>query len=293
MDINSTPLWTAVITPMQEDGSIDYKSLENILKAQEQANNGILILGSTGEALNIDEEESRSILDFVTKRERIVPLMCGIGGINLRSTIKWTEYLNTLDLDCYLVVTPLYAKPGDEGQYQWFKTILDTAKRPCMLYNVPGRTGKSLSLETVRRLNTHGNFWAIKEASGSVEDFSQYVEAAKNGRVYSGDDGMLPDFANCGAKGLVSVASNVWPKETHLYVEKCLKQELNDKELWVRSADTLFSASNPIPVKWLMSEVNQITTPVLRAPLTHEDMVGKEEILEAHEKITKWFKNNS
>lgn len=293
MDINSTPLWTAVITPMQEDGSIDYKSLENILKAQEQANNGILILGSTGEALNIDEEESRSILDFVTKRERIVPLMCGIGGINLRSTIKWTEYLNTLDLDCYLVVTPLYAKPGDEGQYQWFKTILDTAKRPCMLYNVPGRTGKSLSLETVRRLNTHGNFWAIKEASGSVEDFSQYVEAAKNGRVYSGDDGMLPDFANCGAKGLVSVASNVWPKETHLYVEKCLKQELNDKELWVRSADTLFSASNPIPVKWLMSEVNQITTPVLRAPLTHEDMVGKEEILEANEKITRWFKNNS
>ncbi len=293
MDINSTPLWTAVITPMKENGSVDYESLEQVLKAQDEAGNGILILGSTGEALNIDDDEAKEVLNFAIAYKKQVPLMCGIGGINLSRMRSWTEYLNTLEIDCYLVVTPLYAKPGDEGQYQWFKDILDHSTKPCMLYNVPGRTGKEMSIKAVEKLNTHPNFWAIKEASGSVEKFKSYVKAAGFGRVYSGDDGMLPQYAKHGAKGLVSVASNVWPKETNLYTRKCLEQNLDDQALWEKAADTLFVASNPIPVKWLMAEVGQIATPTLRAPLTHVDMVKTAEILAANEAVTQWFKKNS
>ncbi len=295
MDINSTPLWTAIITPMLQDGEVDYDSLENLLNAQNEAGNGILILGSTGEALNLDEEESIKILEFTCAIPRSVPLMCGIGGINLRHTIKWTSFLNKLAIDCYLVVTPLYAKPGDEGQYEWFKAVMDKAAKPCMLYNVPSRTGKDMSLEAVKRLNNHKNFWAIKEASGSVDMFAKYVEAAgENGRVYSGDDAMMPDFTKVGAKGLVSVASNVWPKETHLYVKKCLDSSLSEEEAktWVDSTNSLFVASNPIPVKWLMTIKGQIPSGALRAPLTLKDMVDKNVVTESHENIINWYKES-
>ncbi|EQC44202.1 4-hydroxy-tetrahydrodipicolinate synthase [Bacteriovorax sp. Seq25_V] len=293
MDINSTPLWTAVITPMKENGSVDYDSLERVLQAQDEAGNGILILGSTGEALNIDDDEAKEVLNFAINFKKSVPLMCGIGGINLSRMRAWTEYLNTLAIDCYLVVTPLYAKPGDEGQYQWFKALLDTATKPCMLYNVPGRTGKEMSLAAVERLNTHPNFWAIKEASGSVEKFKAYVKAAGFGRVYSGDDGMLPQYSEHGAKGLVSVASNVWPKQTHLYTKLCLDNKLEDRKLWETAADTLFVSSNPIPVKWIMAHTGQIATPTLRAPLTHLDMVRTEEIIAANEAVCNWYNKNS
>src|SRR5690606_30822499 len=119
-------------------------------------------------------------------------------------------------------VTPLYAKPGAKGQIQWFKTLMDAVSRPVMLYNVPGRTAVAMSLEAVGALNSHKNFWAIKEASGSVEKMKEYLKAAGGKQVYCGDDALTPDFVQAGAVGLVSVASNAWPKETHLYVKQCL-----------------------------------------------------------------------
>ncbi|MCO4793723.1 MAG: 4-hydroxy-tetrahydrodipicolinate synthase [Bacteriovoracaceae bacterium] len=293
MDLNNSPLWTAVITPMLENGDVDYVSLEALLKQQEEARNGILILGSTGEALNLGQEEMQKILDFTVGLKLQVPLMCGVGGINLEQTAKWVTYLETLPLDAYLMVTPLYAKPGDEGQYEWFKTLMDLSSRPVMLYNVPSRTGTSLSLKAVKRLNTHKNFWAVKEASGSVEDFKKYVEASGEGRVYSGDDGMLPDFSQHNCSGLVSVAANAWPLETHLYVELTLKQKLDDPKLWQECSDSLFIASNPIPVKALMASRGTIKTNILRAPLTHLDLTDLTPLNTAQDRVEKWFKLNS
>lgn len=293
MNLNNTKLWTAVITPMNQDGSVDYESLKNVLKAQNEAGNGILILGSTGEALNIDELEAREILEFACNFEKTVPLMCGVGGINLKATSEWVDYLNTLNIDCYLVVTPLYAKPGDEGQYEWFKTLLDKANKPCMLYNVPSRTGKDMSLKACEKLIDHPKFWAIKEASGSVEKFSQYVQTCKNQSVYSGDDALLPEFTKVGCKGLVSVAANVWPKETNLYTKKCLDNSLKETKLWEDASNSLFVASNPIPVKWLMSEVGQIKSPTLRAPLTVNDMNSMDTVKNSHQNITNWYRENS
>ncbi|WP_419168476.1 4-hydroxy-tetrahydrodipicolinate synthase [Halobacteriovorax sp.] len=290
--LNSTPLWTAVITPLHEDQTVDLDSLERILRAQEEAGNGILILGSTGEALNLNLEERKNILSFTIDLDLKVPLMCGVGGINLNETCEWVSYLDGLDINAYLLVTPLYAKPGDEGQYHWFKTLMDVSNKPVMLYNVPSRAGIGLSLEAVKRLSGHRAFWAIKEASGSVEMFAKYVEAANGGRVYSGDDAMLPAFTPLGAKGLVSVAANPWPAETNKYVRDCLNGELNesDAQMWIEASNTMFVCSNPVPAKWLMKEQGQIETAVLRPPLSLKDMTKESIVKSANDKIKNWRK---
>lgn len=290
MNLNDYPLWTAVITPMNSDGTVDYESLGKVLDQQVEANNGILILGSTGEALNLDLYERQKILDYLKEKKPNAPITCGVGGSNLEEQIKWIEHLETLPIDAYLLVVPLYAKPGDEGQYQWFKALMDKSSRPCMLYNVPSRTGKPMSFSAVEKLNSHKNFWAIKEASGSVDEFKKYVEAAgANGRVYSGDDGLLPAFAPHGCKGLVSVAANSWPKETNKYVRDTLSGELTEAKMWEDCSNALFVASNPIPVKWLMAKKGDIKGDTLRAPLTIDDMCNTDEVQEADKKITEWF----
>ncbi len=291
MELNNFPLWTALITPMYENGAVDYDSLKNLLKEQEKAKNGILILGSTGEALNLDAHESKKILEFTIAQNLNVPLMCGVGGINLEQTRSWVQYLETLKLDAYLMVTPLYAKPGMKGQYQWFKTLMDTASKPVMLYNVPGRTGCALNLDAVKMLANHPRLWAIKEASGSTNEFSKYVKAARKARVYSGDDGMTAHYAPLGCKGLVSVAANVWPLATHEYTKQCLSESLKDIKLWERSADSLFLASNPIPAKRLLAHQKRITSPILKAPLDHRDLEQLAPVIEADKEINNWFKN--
>lgn len=292
-NINEFPLWTAIVTPMNEDSSVDYASFEKILREQEAAGVAVVILGSTGEALNLNKDECKKILEFGLALNLSVPVMTGIGGINQKDTLEYVTYLNTLSaLDAYLVVTPLYAKPGEHGQAQWFKAIMDLAVKPCMLYNVPGRTGVKMNFNAIKSLKDHKNFWAIKEASGSVEDFKKYVDAAPKARVYSGDDGMVPDFKPHGCVGLVSVASNSWPVETKSYVVKTLQGELSTTEaqLWKDACDTLFIAANPVPVKNLMHAQGKIKTNVLRAPLHHKDLADNTPVLEADKKIKSWYK---
>jgi 4-hydroxy-tetrahydrodipicolinate synthase len=292
--INEYPLWTAIITPMNEDGSVDYISFEKILREQAAAKNGIVILGSTGEALNLTKEECKKVLEFGLNLKLDVPVMTGIGGFNQVETLEYVKYLNTLPLDAYLVVTPLYAKPGEHGQTEWFKAILDLATKPCMLYNVPSRTGVKMNFNAVKNLSAHNNFWAIKEASGSTEDFKKYVEAAPKARVYSGDDGLLPDFFPLGCVGLVSVAGNCWPLETHAYVVKTLDGKLSaaEAELWSKACDTLFIAANPVPVKNIMQVQGKIKTNILRAPLNHLDLADNSSVVLANKNIQTWFKEN-
>jgi 4-hydroxy-tetrahydrodipicolinate synthase len=294
-DINSIPLWTAIVTPMNNDSTVDYESFEKILREQESAQNGIVILGSTGEALNLNKDECRKILEFGLALKLKVPVMTGIGGFNQKETLEYVKYLNTLSaLDAYLVVTPLYAKPGEHGQTEWFKAIMDLANKPCMLYNVPGRTGVKMNFNAVKNLRNHKNFWAIKEASGSVEDFKKYGEMNSNARLYSGDDGMVPDYAPHGCKGLVSVASNSWPQETHAYVVNALENKLSAAEigLWKKACDTLFIAANPVPVKNLMASQGKIKTNVLRSPLDYRDLSDNTPVLEANKLVQNWFKEN-
>ncbi len=293
MNLNDFTLWTAVVTPLTSESTVDYRALTSVVRDQDEAQNGLLILGSTAEALNLTLADKKKIVDHVIEMKPRSPIMIGVGGHQLEETLEWISFLETKAIHAYLFVTPLYAKPGPVGQYNWFKSLLDAVSRPAMLYNVPGRTGVAMATEAVEKLSSHKNFMAIKEASGSVEKFKGYLKAANGKPVFCGDDALMPEFAMAGAAGLVSVASNAWPKETNLYVKQCLNKTFDAKQLWTDAANSLFIVSNPVPVKRLMYENGKIATPFMVAPLTHEDLIDATVVKTANDQVRAWYTRNS
>ncbi len=294
MKVNGYKLWTALVTPMTPGLKVDYPSLKKLVLEQVEAKNALLILGSTGEALNLSLEDKKNIVDFVCELDPVSPVMVGIGGHDLPAQKAWLRWLETKDVEAYLMVTPLYSKPNDNGQYLWFKELMDLSTKPVMLYNVPGRTGTSLSVAAVEKLSSHPHFWAIKEASGSVSEFRKYLHATKKGKVFCGDDGLMPEFAKAGSCGLVSVASNVWPTQTNLYVSQCLdlEAEHEDLETWKAPCDSLFIVSNPIPAKALLAEQGRIASGDLMPPLALSDMRDISRLISEDKKINKWYQQN-
>lgn len=292
MNIKELKLWTALVTPMQSDGSVDFASLENIIRRQEAAGNGILLLGSTGEGLALDQEEKKSVVSFVSGMNPDVAVMVGVGGFNLKQQQQWIQTCNPLNIDAFLLVSPLYSKPGPVGMESWFRSLLDVSDKPCMLYNIPGRTGVKIPPSVIQELSGHPNMWSIKEASGSKTDFNAFRQAIPEIPLFSGDDLMLPVFAEYGCSGLVSVASNVWPQATSRYVELSLTGEtFSFGEVWPNAIKALFSASNPIPAKILLVEKGWIEHPELRLPLTIRELNDKNRLLEADKTILNWYSN--
>lgn len=289
MNLTDYALWTAVVTPLNKDLSIDFPSLKNLIAQQDAAKNGLLILGSTGEALNLDLEDKKQIVEYVISLNPNSPIMIGVGGHELNATKSWVNWLETKNIHAYLMVTPIYAKPGAHGQTHWFKTLMDEVSRPVMLYNVPGRSGTSLSIDAVNNLKTHKNYWGIKEASGSVEKFKEYLSASDGKNVYCGDDALFPDFALNGSCGLISVASNAWPAQTHKYVEQCLNKSFDAKELWEKASNSMFLASNPVPAKCLLAHQKRITNNTMMPPLHADDLNDLSPIIEADSKVNHWF----
>jgi 4-hydroxy-tetrahydrodipicolinate synthase len=292
-NLDNTQLWTALITPFLNSGEIDFDSFQKLLKIQEQAGNAILILGSTGEALSLTLEERKKVVEFSVSQKLSSPIMVGVGGIGIDEQLDWIEYLNEINIQSYLLVTPLYAKPGRHGQTDWFRTLLDRSQKPCMLYNVPSRTGIKMNFDSIKELNGHKNFWAIKEASGSVDDFTKYAQAAPQAKVFSGDDALLVNFCQTGhCRGLVSVASNVWPKATARYTELACKQEFETLNSWQKWSESLFVASNPIPCKWLAAKNLNIENAIVRLPLSVEDMNSEELLENNNNEVNNWLKQN-
>ena len=290
-NLNEYPLWTALVTPFDKFGEVDYEDLHKLLKQQEEAQNAILILGSTGEALNIDIKTRQKIVEFTCSQNLEVPIMVGVGGSLIGSCIEWVEWLNQQAIQSLLLVTPLYAKPGRKGQSAWFKKLLDASKYPSVLYNVPGRTAIPLHIETVKDLISHPNFFGVKEASGSVEKFTEYCHAAEGKMMFCGDDGLMPTFTAAGAQGLISVASNVWLKQTNLYVKQNLKGEFKDHELWSTAANSLFLASNPVPAKCLLAKRGDIKTSFLQLPLHADDLETLTPIIQSDEQVQEWYRS--
>lgn len=291
-NLNAFPLWTALVTPFLENNHIDFASLKEIATVQAKAGNGLLLLGSTGEGLALTNAEQLSIVEFVCDLQLNVPIMVAVGGYNLPDQINWIERCNTLDIDCFLLATPLYAKPGVVGQTQWFEALLDAANFPCMLYNVPSRSGVEIPVQTLQNIQNHPNCWAMKEASGDLNKFLNYRESCPNIALYSGEDAMLPYLVPAGAKGLVSVCSNAWPQATQTYVQLCLAGQTQTMfPLWNNAVDALFSVANPIPVKVLMQQQHAIQTPILRAPLTHLELANNSELLAFDKQINQWLAN--
>lgn len=285
----NTKLWTALITPMHQSGEVHFGDLEKLIRRQELAGNGVLLIGSTGEGLALNDDEKNEIIDFSANLDVSVPMMAGVGGFQIENQKAWIQYCND-KVDAFLLVSPLYSKPGSVGLKNWFLELMDVADKPCMIYNIPSRTGVRIPPKVIKELSGHSKFWSIKEASGSIADYQEFSEMVPKVSMFSGDDGLLPFFAVAGCSGLVSVSSNIWPKETAKYVELCLSGETESLfPIWKRAIEALFSAPNPIAVKILLHQKGIIENSALRSPLTEKELKNLDQLKQADAEIVNWY----
>ena len=261
-------LGTALITPFDANGNVDYKALVRVLDTQLTGFvDFLVVLGTTGEAATMTEAEKREVRTFI--RDYVkgrLPLVLGVGGNN---TAAVCETLRTIDLtgfEAILSVCPYYNKPNQEGLYQHFCAVAKASPVPVILYNVPGRTGVNLLPETVMRIwEAHPDKIAgIKEASGNLEQIKKLIALAQDKLlVISGDDGIAVDVMAAGGAGLISVASNAYPEDFWHIVHD------QDAALQARYAETirlLFAEGNPVGIKAVLANKGLISNN-LRLPL--------------------------
>ncbi|MPW45414.1 4-hydroxy-tetrahydrodipicolinate synthase [Acinetobacter guerrae] len=264
----------ALVTPMFEDGSVDWKSLEKLVEWHiNQGTNGIVAVGTTGEPSTLSmEEHTQVIKEIIRVANKRIPIIAGTGANSTREAIELTQAAKELGADAALLVTPYYNKPTQEGLFQHFKAIAEAVELPQILYNVPGRTGVDMLNETVVRLADIHNIVGVKDATGDIPRGSELIQAL-NGKiaVYSGDDETAWQLMLAGAKGNISVTANVAP---NIMSELCVSavngnaaeaEAINNKVANVHN--NLFCESNPIPVKWAVHEMGLIGTGI-RLPLT-------------------------
>lgn len=246
----------ALITPMNADGSINYDEFGRMIDFQiENGTDCLLICGTTGEASTMSDEEHIECIRFAAERSAgRVPVMAGTGSNDTAYAIELSRKAEEAGADCLLVVTPYYNKTSQRGLVAHFTAIADSVKIPVFLYNIPSRTGVNIAIDTFRTLSEHPNIYGVKEAGGNIDYFAQIIAAVgEDFAVYSGDDGMTIPVMSIGGKGVISVLSNIMPKEMHELCKLCLDNnyaeagKLQIKYLPLIKA--LFSDVNPIPVK--------------------------------------------
>ena len=265
----------AIVTPMFEDGSVDWKSLEKLVEWHiKQGTNSIVAVGTTGEASTLSmAEHTQVIKEIIRVANKRIPIIAGTGANSTHEAIELTKEAKELGADAALLVTPYYNKPSQEGLYQHYKAIAEAVDLPQILYNVPGRTGVDMHNDTVIRLADIPQIVGIKDATGDVPRGQELIEGLKGKDmvVYSGDDATAYQLMGLGAKGNISVTANVAPKEMS---EVCASALAGDAVQAEQQNNTvanlhqiLFCESNPIPVKWALHEMNLIETGI-RLPLT-------------------------
>ena len=268
-------LGTALITPFKADGSVDYEALARVLDTQLTGTvDYIVVLGTTGEAATMTENERAEVRTFVCEYVNgRLPLVLGVGG---NCTAAVCESLRTMDLTGYaaiLSVCPYYNKPNQEGLYQHFCKVAEASPIPVILYNVPGRTGVNLLPETVMRIwETQPNkIIGIKEASGNVEQIKHLIDLSQESRVksqepllvISGDDGIACEIMEAGGAGLISVASNAFPEDFWDIVHKKDQAKQAKYQEMIR---LLFAEGNPVGIKAVLTQKGLIGN-YLRLPL--------------------------
>lgn len=245
---------TAIATPMNADGSINYEEFGKLIDYQiENSIDGIVICGTTGESATMTDEEHIEVLRFGIERiNHRVPVIAGAGSNDTAYAVELSKEAEKLGADALLQVTPYYNKTSQRGLVKHFATIADAVNIPNILYNVPSRTGVNIASETYIELSKHPNITAVKEASGNmatVMDISAYTDLD----IYSGNDNEALCCLALGGKGLISVTSNVAPKEKHdeikLYLEGEREKALEIQKKLLALDKAMFMDVNPIPVK--------------------------------------------
>lgn len=265
---------TAMVTPFKPDGSVDYQAIAALTARQVAAGVDFLVpLGTTGETPALSQEEKIEIFKTVRANADGLPLMPGVGANNLPGTIANIRLMEPLAPDALLVVVPFYNKPTQQGQYEYFKAVASETSLPVIIYNVPGRTGANMLPDTVIRLaNDVPNIKGIKEASGNYSQVSEILRRApEDFTVLSGDDDMTFAFMATGAHGVISVASNIAPKEVSDMVHALMKDDIPSARAMHHRLSPLFKAcfveSNPIPAKAALAQMGLMGANV-RLPLS-------------------------
>lgn len=246
----------ALVTPFNDDGSVNFEKLGELIDFHlENETDALVILGTTSESSTMSHEEDNAVCEYTVKRVAgRIPVICGSGSNDTRTMLEKSLAFERLGADGLLIITPYYNKANEEGIYRHFATVADAVKIPCILYNVPGRTGCSISEANVARLSKHPNIIGIKEASGNISYAAKIARHLSDDFVmYSGNDDMIVPMLALGASGVISVLANVAPRETHRMVMDFLEgrvKESRDLQLkLLEVTNDLFIEVNPIPVK--------------------------------------------
>ncbi len=268
----------AIVTPFQENGDVDYGKFAELVEFQiKNGTDAIIVCGTTGEASTLTHEEHLDVIKYcVEKVAGRVPVVAGTGSNCTQTAVYLSKEAEKAGADAVLLVTPYYNKATQKGLYDHFKTIADSIRIPAILYNVPSRTGCNILPETVVKLCTEvENIVGVKEASGNISQVAKLMALA-DGKVdlYSGNDDQIVPLLSLGGKGVISVLSNVAPKETHEICAKFFAGDVTGScALQLKALDlcsALFCEVNPIPVKKALNLMG-MGAGTLRMPLSEMD----------------------
>ena len=280
----------AIVTPFTEDG-INFPEFGRMIDAQIAGHtDAIIVAGTTGEAATMSDEEHKEAIKFAVEHTKgRVPVVAGTGSNDTAYAIQLSQYAEKVGADGLLLVTPYYNKCTQKGLIQHFNKIADSVNIPCILYDVPSRTGVSIKVPAYAQLSKHPNIVAVKEANGDLSSILRLRFAVGDDlAVYSGNDDQIVPILSLGGMGVISVLSNVAPKETHdicqLYFDGKVEESTKLQIAFTDLADALFCETNPIPVKTAMRLMGYAAGP-LRMPLSEmepENLDKLKKALKAH-----------
>ena len=275
---------TAIVTPFKQ-GKIDYDSFGKIIEDQ-IANkiDAIVVAGTTGEAATLTHEEHCECMRYVVEKvEGRVPVIAGTGSNDTAYGIELSQYACEVGADALLLVTPYYNKATPKGLIKNFLETAEKTTKPIILYNVPSRTGCNIPLSVYKELAKHERIVAVKEASGNISAIAELIsECGDSFDIYSGNDDQIVPIMSLGGKGVISVLSNVLPRETHEMVQMCLDNNYHgatEMQLhYLKLINALFCEVNPVPVKTAMAELGWCDVE-MRLPLCEMDDANKAKLL--------------
>ncbi len=277
----------AIVTPMNADGSVNYAALGELIEMQiAGGTDAIIICGTTGESSTLTDEEHRECIRYtIEKVNKRVPVIAGTGSNDTAYAIELSKDAEEMGADGLLLVTPYYNKTSQRGLVAHYTAIADAVNIPIILYNVPSRTGVNISLDTYKILAEHKNIAAAKEASGNISAIAKLIaECGDKLDVYSGNDDQIVPIMALGGKGVISVLSNVAPKQTHEIAQLCLENNCAEAAKlaarYLKLANSLFVDVNPIPVKEALNMMGVAAGPC-RLPLYEMEDAKKETLAAA------------
>ena len=282
---------TALVTPFNDDCSVNYPRLRTLIEEQiEGGVDALVICGTTGESATLDNDEHLKVLEeAVTTANGRVPSIAGPGSNDTMYAAQLSQHAESLGVDGLLMVTPYYNKTSQNGLINHYFYVADRVKTPIILYNVPSRTGTAIKPETYKELSKHENIVAVKEANGDISSIAKTMSLCQGDLdLYSGNDDEIVPIMSLGGIGVISVLSNILPRETHNICEEFFKGNIDkarDMQLkYVSLINALFSDVNPIPVKEAMNMMGLGMGPLRMplAPMTDSARAALREELKKH-----------